>query len=358
MKSPTFIETCLESPGGKVVREEAEGAGLSSDHLFAVPTEPVGNALSTSMHGGLARSSPFLGFDGLLGARTGDRKVYVNDVAMFTIGVGMTVPCRLLEAYWDEESAALLLSVRRFRTRDEVRESEGVGNPRGSYACGRNKMVLDRETLQNVCEIYTHEEVAQSMHLNEQWDGGVRWSDWDAFVGEGFAERRPKRRRQGDQPLDSRPFVEASAPSSREGTAAEILFSIRKPGFRHNLKNLVFGSVPLCVFNDAFNAWRMSIKVRGKPYLLVSCLFIPGLYSRALRSNCLVRTPLCDCTPDPPPLLFGSQGSAPAPYPKPKPKNWGNTWITKKKKTPRLEFFPSPVVSVSFCSCGCALEGN
>lgn len=49
---------------------------LSSDHLFSVPTEPAGNALSTNMHGTLARNSPFFGFDGLLGTRTGGRKVY------------------------------------------------------------------------------------------------------------------------------------------------------------------------------------------------------------------------------------------------------------------------------------------
>jgi len=96
MQSPSFIEMCVQNPGGKVLSEdEAEQNRLSSHHLFAVPTEPLGNALSTSMHGALARSSAYFGVDGLLGARTGGRKVFINDVGMFTIG-GATLPCRLL----------------------------------------------------------------------------------------------------------------------------------------------------------------------------------------------------------------------------------------------------------------------
>jgi len=101
MQSPSFIEMCVQNPGGKVLSEdEAEQNRLSSHHLFAVPTEPLGNALSTSMHGALARSSAYFGVDGLLGARTGGRKVFINDVGMFTIG-GATLPCRLLNIFWD-----------------------------------------------------------------------------------------------------------------------------------------------------------------------------------------------------------------------------------------------------------------
>ncbi|CAB1102335.1 unnamed protein product [Ectocarpus sp. CCAP 1310/34] len=110
------------------------------------------------------------------------------------------------------------------------------------------------------------------MHLEDEWEGGVRWADWDAFVGEDFVVKRQKRRRQGDSFRSPPPFVESSAPWAREDTGDEPLFGIRKKIFRYNTKNLVFASIPLCVFNDAFNAWSMSIKIflRGGPLTWVS----------------------------------------------------------------------------------------
>lgn len=127
----------------------------------------------------------------------------------------------------------------------------------------RSRMVLNSTTLQDVCEIYTREEVFQGVHLNERWEGGLRWPDWGAFVGEGIATRRQKRRRDGGPPVPARLFApKPSTPWSREGMASEPLFSIRKPGFRFNQRNLVYAGVPLCIFNDAFNAWGMSTKAR------------------------------------------------------------------------------------------------
>lgn len=250
--------------------QEAEQNGLSSDHLFGVPAEPVGNALSTNMHGSLARSSPFFGFDGLLGARTGNRKVYINDVAMFDIEDVGTVPCRFLELYWDLAQNVALVSVRRFRTRVEMRDVDGGERFKGLVRVWEedgphSKLTVRTSALQDVCEIYTRDEASLGVHFSEEWEGGVRWSDWDAYVGEGFTLRRPKRRLAGEHPSHTPPpFIETSAPWSRGGTGTEPLFSIREPGFRHNVKNLPFASLPLVAMNDAFNALLMSNKVRER----------------------------------------------------------------------------------------------
>ncbi|CAB1103383.1 unnamed protein product [Ectocarpus sp. CCAP 1310/34] len=184
---------------------------------------------------------------------------------MVTMSDGNTVPVRLPEWYCDMEQDTLLVAVRRFRTRNEVCDVEGgerierlvrVWEEKGTSS----KVILHSTTIQDLCEIYTREEVSRSMHLEDEWEGGVRWADWDAFVGEGFVVKRQKRIRQGDSFRSPPPFVESSAPSAREGTGDEPLFGIRKKGFRYNTKNLVFASIPLCVFNDACNAWSMSIK--------------------------------------------------------------------------------------------------
>lgn len=269
LRSPSFVKMCVESAGGKVLTsEEAQQSGLSSDHLFGVPAEPLGNALSTNMHGSLARSSPFFGFDGLPGARTGNRKVYINDVAMFLIDDIGTVPCRVLELFWDFAQNAAMVSVRRFRTRSEMRDVDGGERFKGLVRVWEeegpdSKLTVCTGALQDVCEIYMRDEASFGMPLNEPWEGGVRWDDWEAYVGEGFALRRPKRRLAAEHLIYSPPpFVESSAPWSREGTGTEPLFGIRKPEFRHNFKNLPFASVPFIIMNDAFNALLMSNKVR------------------------------------------------------------------------------------------------
>ena len=100
LRSPSFMNMCVEGAAGKVLTGgEAQRSGLSSDHLFGVPTEPLGNALGTNMHGSLARGSLFFGFDGLLGARTGNRKVYINDVALFSIDDVGIVPCHFSNCF-------------------------------------------------------------------------------------------------------------------------------------------------------------------------------------------------------------------------------------------------------------------
>lgn len=270
MKSPSFIDTCTKHPGGKLIREEAVENGLSSDHLFSIPELPKNNARRSNMHGVLARSSAFLGLDGLLGAQ-GHQKIHVADVAMCVIG-GMPKPCRILEMYWDCEQEAVLVSIRRFRAKPEVRNVMGrerrAGLKRLWEEHGRGcKIVVHNEDILALAEIYTADDVANSLHRKAEWEGGERCAEWGGFVGEGFATRvrsraQQKRRRGAEEAVTMPEFMASSEPWSRDGTQDEPLFGIRKPGFRHNEKNLPFVSLPLCVYNDAFNAWRMKNKVR------------------------------------------------------------------------------------------------
>lgn len=193
LRSLSFVK-CLESAGGKVLTsQEAEQNGLSSHHLFGVPTEPLENALSTNMHGSLARSSPFFGFDGMLGVRTGNRKVYINDVAMFTIDDVRTVPCRFLELYWDLAQNTAMVSVRRFRTRVEMRDVDGRERFKGLVRVWEeegpdSKLAVGTGALQDVCEIYTRDKASFGMHLDEQSEGGGSMGRLGRFWRGGFHE--------------------------------------------------------------------------------------------------------------------------------------------------------------------------
>jgi len=152
----------------------------------------------------------------------------------------------------------------------------GVEGPERSHGLVRvweeeglnSELVLHNSTLEGACEIYTRGEVSKDEHLKEPWAGGVRWADWDAFVGEGFVMRRTKRRRGEDNGQQPPAFVVSKTRWWHEGSRDSPLFGIRYEGFRENFKNLVFASIPLVVFNDGFNAYSMNSKVsRLKPPL-------------------------------------------------------------------------------------------
>lgn len=287
MQSPRFIEMCVENAGGKVLSaEEAQQNRLSSPHLFAVPTEPLGNALSTNMHGALARSSAYFGFDGLLGARNGGRKVFINDVAMCTIG-GRVLPCRLLQVFWDEAEEALLMSVRRFRSIKEVRGVEGPERHRGLMRVweeegSKSAVILHNSALEGACEIYTRGEASRSEHRKEPRAAEERWGEEDAYIGEGFVMRRPKRGRDEDNGRQTPPFAVSKTQWWHEGSRESPLFGIRYEGFRENFKNLVFASLPLIVYNDGFNAYSMNCQVRRirSPHPLLSPCILPGFMLR------------------------------------------------------------------------------
>lgn len=266
LRSLLAMETSEADPGGKVVRGlDAMTNRLGSDHILAGPSRPRGNARRNNLHGTLARSSPFHGFDGIRGQRNG-RKIYINDVAMCRLeGVDGAQPCRLLELFWAEESDALVMSVRRFQPASEVRDS-GEGLMREGLirvweeSDSSSKVDISTTEVIDLCEIYTSAQVDDGLH-HMKWDEFEPSSEWGRYIGEGFVRRvrRRKRRNAADEPLP--PYDVSSEPWVPEGAPGESLFTIRAEGFWHNNDNLPFVSAPLVVYSDAFNAYGMSNKV-------------------------------------------------------------------------------------------------
>lgn len=269
--SARSMATYAANPGGKVMRgEEAEMNRLSSDHVLSGPVRPRGNERRTNMHGILARSSAFHGYDGVVG-RDRDEKIHVNDAAMCLFDGGARYPCRVVSQFWDEEGGVLMASVRRFRGADEVHgESQ---RPRTHDGLRRVWEETDPQcevdvrctNLLALLNILTPDEVSAGLHRDQgRRAGGVRWPEWEPCVGEGFISQSKgrKRGRSSNSEAGGRYRV-TKTPWTREGTPDQPLFTIRRDGFRHNVNNLPFVSAPLVMYVDAFNAHGMGNKVRN-----------------------------------------------------------------------------------------------
>lgn len=266
LMSPSSTQRSFANPGGKVLREgEAEQNGLASDHVFSGPVRPRGDARRANMHGRLACSSPFHGYDGVIGKSTGQR-IHVNDVALCEFGVVGSQPCRVMAQFWDEESEVLMASVRRFHKAEEV---EG-GPENGTTYEGlvrvweeegpQSEINVSCSSLLALLEIYTAAEVSAGLHKGDS-TARDRSQEWDTCVGEGFVtKQRRKRVRDSDGgvvPL----YRVTSVPWLREGTPDEPLFTIRNDSFRHNVNNMPFASTPIVIYIDGFNAFGMGNKV-------------------------------------------------------------------------------------------------
>ncbi|CAM9224271.1 unnamed protein product, partial [Hapterophycus canaliculatus] len=150
-----------------------------------------------------------------------------------------------------------------FRTSEEVR---GVGEEETREGLVRTwedctigeETVLEASDILGLAEIYTADDVAASRHCGD-WDQGERSTSWGAFVGEGFVTKSGQKRRQGDGVV-WKPFRVAAEPWSREGTAENPLFGLRREGFHTNDSNLPFFSAPVTYYNDAFNAFGLGNK--------------------------------------------------------------------------------------------------
>lgn len=261
LASESFLSEAF--PAGKVLRgQETEGNSLASHHVNCVPTVPRDGKRRSNMHGTLARSTPFAGFDGIKGSQS-QRKVYVHDVCVARVG-NFPAPWRILEIFWDEEREGIMVRARPFRIALEV---QGVGDAERRDGLLRvwedetpdaSKLVEVAQVL-DVCEIYTQDDLDAKSHSGD-WDLGPRSPDWEACIGEGFVASAHKRRRPGDPA--PRPFAVSHAPWSTEGTPDDPLFSLRREGFHFNDGDLPFFSAPIKIYNDAFNCFGMQNKVR------------------------------------------------------------------------------------------------
>lgn len=261
LASETKLSTSY--PAGKILTSsEAEGNSMTSDHVNCVPTLPKGNIVESNMHGTLSRSTPFFGIDGVRG-RASPRKVYVNDVAMCELD-GTPTPCRVLELFWDEETAQVLASIRLFRAAAEVQGVVEAESPTGltrvweDATAKQNYVRIPVSAILDVCEIYSSEDTQANKHAGD-WDLGVRSTSWGGYLGEGFVRAKRRRRRRGGDVL--KPFEVFCEAWSRGGTPEEAMFSLRGEGIHHNNGNEVFFSAPVTFYSDAFNVWGMGNKV-------------------------------------------------------------------------------------------------
>ena len=124
LKSPPAMDEMRKNPGGAVLsKDEGEGVGLGSEHLFSMATRPVDNARRNYMHGRLASSMPQYSTDGFISLS--GRKVYISDTVMCGLRDAdeketRQVPCSVVKSYFDEESLRLVVVVRCFRNTNEV----------------------------------------------------------------------------------------------------------------------------------------------------------------------------------------------------------------------------------------------
>ena len=285
LKCLSSMETFLQNPGGKQLStDEAIASNLVSPHIFCGPERPSGNSRRTNMHGILARSSPHFGYDGIAPARSKERTVHVNDVAMCSLGASDSAPktCRILEIFWDAEKKKIIACVRPLFS-EEIWEDPpvarhltalGVQYLRLWEPLGKDEDVtqeIDTTQIMDLCEIYPEPEVENRQSAMNGWKEGDRLVDVQplACVGVAFVtattengnqgDRRRKRRSPGSAISKNKPY-RVSGPWMLEGTEDEPLFTIRGDGYLHNIRSRPFVSVPITYYIDGFNAHGMGNK--------------------------------------------------------------------------------------------------
>lgn len=115
-----------------------------------------------------------------------------------------------------------------------------------------------------VADIFTAEEAALHLHEGERAED-EKSAGGRKYVGMGFVVRkdietdRAKRRRKGSggAPGD---YIVSRTPWAREGTPDDPKFSIRKPGFVHNVNNDPVVMMPVVAYTDAFNSCGLTVK--------------------------------------------------------------------------------------------------
>ncbi|CAN0204362.1 unnamed protein product, partial [Scytosiphon promiscuus] len=125
--------------------------------------------------------------------------------------------------------------------------------------------VLIKSTqVKGVSNVYTAEEAASYIDGGQRAEGEVS-TGGGKYVVMGFVVRKiieseeGKRRRRGSGAAAGT-YVVSRTQWAREGTPDDPKFSIRKPGFIHNINNAPVVMTPLVAYTDAFNSCGMSVK--------------------------------------------------------------------------------------------------
>lgn len=201
----------------------------------------------------------------------------MHDVVICVVE-GLKRACRIMDLLWGEAEDALLTAVRLFHTANEV-VGDGEDERREGFLriweeVGlASTLILPSTAVIDLCEIYFVQQLAVGQGQRSWAERAI--SDTEAYVGEGFAALS----RDGSLTL----YKETEVPWAPEGPLDQPLASARQEGFHLNQKNLPFASLPLVMYNDAFNAWGMDNKVRytlrrvrGRDVIIPSPWRLPG----------------------------------------------------------------------------------
>lgn len=104
------------------------------------------------MHGDLARSLPFLGYDGVVCSE--GRRVYIGEILICRVPTAdgentEERPCRIVQILWDDVSGMVKVRLRRFYYAAEVLGSR----KRQNSLCGDIRRVWEAEGELGLCDV-------------------------------------------------------------------------------------------------------------------------------------------------------------------------------------------------------------
>lgn len=267
-----------QNPGGMpLFGIDAASNRLGSDHFFPGPVMEKGATLKTNMNGEIARSSPFLGYDGVV-MRSGN-KIYIGETLMADVSGGGNYartphrPCRLIELFWDRGLCSIRCALRIFRTSNEIWDDRGPEAERNKEGIvkvweetGRDaRIVLPPANLYDFCEVITPEEFNQGI-MKRPWARGTRRRGW-TFIGEGFLDTTRKRGIATSGHARSIPDAAISSPWKFSGVYNDNFVNMRAPDIYHNVGNLPFVSLPLAYYIDGFRTHGLGNQVCTQQHL-------------------------------------------------------------------------------------------
>lgn len=267
LKSRRLMEEIDANPGGHVSRgDEASHNCLGSCQVVAGPTEPSDGMRRSLMHGDLARSSPFLGYDGVV--CSAGRRVYIGEILICRVPTAdgnetEERPCRIVKIFWDEAAGMVHVQFRRFYYVKDVfgrrtrQRSSCSGMKRVWEAQGEQGLcVVTPGALVDLCEMLTTAERAE-WTPQKPWRMGTRRSQEWTLCCEGFVRLRPQQRRSAVK-------FDVCGPWQREGGEGENFPDMRAAGVHHNTADLPFCTIGTVLYIDAFNVHGMTTQVRPR----------------------------------------------------------------------------------------------
>jgi len=258
LRSAHAMEQLEAHATGHVLRgEEARRNRVAADHVFPVPTRLENDRKECNLNGDIARGCGLYTADGVMGSS--GNKLFPGDVCSVRGPLAGDVhPCRILELYFDEKEDGMRLTLRRFRTAQEVYGDRTDRDYFSGLPCvweevgKQSRFTAKPENLDDICYVLTPDEVRGGLHESEAYASAT-----SVLVGVGFCERRRLARQQRQQSA----FFPKRGEWSKTGTTEEHLVDIRTDGFHMNDHNLPYASMPMVCYYDKYNATDMTNQV-------------------------------------------------------------------------------------------------